>query len=62
MKLKYDERLSNFAFNFNLRRYSKEGENGTQKFQSMSVEISAGDISYKGHHVRRCSLTLSNPR
>ena len=25
LKLEYDERLSNFAFNFNLRRYTKVG-------------------------------------
>ena len=27
MKLKYDERLSNFAFNFSLRRYNLETHN-----------------------------------
>jgi hypothetical protein len=28
-----------------------EGENGTQKFKSLSVEIGAGEITYKGHTV-----------
>ena len=32
MKLKYDEPLSKFAFNFNLRRYTKEAIDVTHAF------------------------------
>jgi len=31
LKLKYDEPLSNFASNFNLRRYSAAADNGHAK-------------------------------
>ena len=42
MKLEYDEPLSNFAFNFNLRRYAKGGDadmtfRGQDHFEDMVV-------------------------
>jgi len=45
LKLKHDGPLSNFAFKFNLRRYSKVDEQGFEQMDN------AG----------RCRLTLSNP-
>jgi hypothetical protein len=53
LTLKYDEPLSNFAFNFNLRRYTTCYPLDTLKSQ-MSVR--------GGLKVGRCRLTLSNPR
>jgi hypothetical protein len=50
--LKSDEPLSNVAFKFNLRRYNVEA-----LFQLANVYDMMGN--YK---VRRCRLTLSNPR
>ena len=49
LKPKCDGRLSNFAFNFNLRHYSKPAE------EPVVGEL-AGDVE-----VGRCRLTLSNP-
>ena len=40
LKLKYDEPLSNVAFKFNLRRYSKE--------RLLFTTLSAGDLSSLG--------------
>ena len=47
-KLKYDEALLNFAFNFNMRRYILAEEGAAEED--------------KRHKVGRCRLTLSNPR
>jgi len=52
LMLKSDEPLSNVAFKFNLRRYNVEA-----LFQLANVYDMMGN--YK---VRRCRLTLSNPR
>jgi len=55
---KYDEPLSNFAFNFNLRRY-----NAVVPYQV--IRVLCGEINYGGRvtddKVGRCCLTLSNP-
>jgi hypothetical protein len=47
LKLKRDEPLSNFAFKFNLRRYSTLSESKHAELESAKVG--------------RCRLTLSNP-
>jgi hypothetical protein len=46
VKLEYDELPSHFAFKFNLRHYSVE----------------EGILAVAARKVRRCRLTLSNPR
>jgi len=48
LKLKYDELLSNFAFKFNLRRFTRE-----KVFNGRGFLVAV---------VRRCKLTLSKPR
>jgi hypothetical protein len=55
LKPNSDESLSNFAFKFNLRRYTKAGEN---QLKTLITEHVAKTGSPK---VRRCRLTLSNP-
>jgi hypothetical protein len=52
LKLYYIELLSSFAFNFNLRRYSKEKKR---------VEKERKEKEREGNKVRRCRLNLSNP-
>jgi len=53
LKLKYDGPLSNFGFNFSLRRYIVVSVRGT-----MSVQDCITDCMYK---VGWCRLTVSNP-
>jgi len=71
LKLKYDEALSNSAFNVNLRRYIKgcppEGNilGGSISFEPEFISA-VETITIEGvHHcddpVGRCRLTLSNP-
>jgi hypothetical protein len=48
LKLKCDEPLSNFAFNFNLRRYT--------------TVLNTRALCTLDNLVGRCRLTLSNPR
>ena len=55
MKLEYDEMLSNLAFNFKLRHYSK----GAFKFNVRRAFDNDDDDDDK---VERCRLTVSNPR
>jgi len=50
LKLEYDEPLSKFAFDFNLRRYNK-----TEPDKSFSMN----DIA--GIEVRRCTFTPASP-
>jgi hypothetical protein len=54
LKLEYDQLLSNFAFNVNLRRYTTVNEVVSESalIKRQQREIEAG----------RCSLTLSNLR
>jgi hypothetical protein len=54
LKLKYDETLSNFAFKFKLRRYSKVTRSG-------KVIHYRRDPADPDRVVGRCRLTLSNP-
>ena len=54
--LKYDESLSGFAFNFNLRRYIEGIED------EVSVLASLQKPKKLTITVRRCRLPLSNPR
>ena len=55
LKLEYDGLLSNFGFKFNLRRYNLA--------QAQMRSPNAGGIGGGGLcMVRRCRLTLSNPR
>ena len=39
MKLKYDKPLSNLAFNFNLRPYSKEAEKAKQDLEQRFTKV-----------------------
>ena len=62
LKLKYDNSAFNFAFKFNLRRYTKE-----QMYRNMAEELvgesqRGRDAAERRTKVGRCSLTLSNPR
>jgi len=52
LKLKYDILLSSFAFNFNLRRYTKldDFDNACSAYEK-AIDMAG-----------RCRLTLSNPR
>jgi hypothetical protein len=74
LKLRYDGSVSNFAFNFNLCRYTTEGH---WRFQTGDDEAPGGfcDLlrekstdpelairEWKALKVGRCRLTLSNPR
>jgi len=72
-KLEYDEQLSNFAFKFNLRRYSKDIRN--RKLQTeASRSVSMNESPFPNHLTKsqtarrssslvgRCRLNLSNPR
>jgi hypothetical protein len=53
LPLKYDEPLSNFAFNFNLRRYSMDDY--TTKPVKLALLL---DVISK---VRRCRVILARP-
>jgi hypothetical protein len=55
LKLKYDELLSPFAFNFNLRRYST-----ASNAAHLLLEL-LGQHPAMRRVVGRCRLTLSNP-
>jgi hypothetical protein len=71
MKLNYDERLSNFAFNFNLRRYfsveavslpiSGKTRAGfeTPEHLSSHAGYSAGGAGGRGLHLSTFQLNLS---
>jgi hypothetical protein len=50
LKLKYDELLSNVAFDPNVRRNSEGADSLPAMRQALSLKVG------------RCSLTLSNPR
>jgi len=56
LKLKYDELLSNFAFDFNLRRYN-------EAITSLpDYTVQAWGIPIDATKVGRCRLTHSTPR
>ena len=72
MKLDYDELLSNIAFKFNLRLYTKRAAKLEQRvsmltagLQKRSVDLSSklGDLcgQLATSEVWRCRLPLSNP-
>jgi hypothetical protein len=60
LKLKYCEPLSNFGFEFNLRRYTMERAAAA----AVRDRAAAADLAMLLAHavVGRCRLTLSNPR
>jgi hypothetical protein len=60
LKLKYENKLSAFAFNFNLRRYSKEAATSKPLFADVppSPFPEFKDGPFK---VGRCRLTVSKP-
>ena len=62
LKPEYDEPLSNFAFSFNLRRYTAvSGADATDAAALAPSFLS--NMGHVHHHmVGRCRLTLSNPR
>jgi len=69
LKLKHDARLSNFAFNFNLRRYNEVTGKHVWRVGAKypnAINIQNGPLSYHaasfGLMVGRCRLALSNPR
>ena len=62
MKLKCDAPLSNFAFNFNLRRYTMV--TGPMLHCAMPAAEEAKEDAFADqtdHKVGRCRLTLSKP-
>jgi hypothetical protein len=64
-KLQYDELLSSFAFNFNLRRYSLVGLEGPTLSvppRTLPANTSYDFLLTVCYSVGRCRLTLSNPR
>jgi hypothetical protein len=65
-KVKYDEPVSNFAFNFNLRRYNKASADAAKKqaAAAAAADKASADAARKqaADKVGRCRLTLSNPR
>jgi hypothetical protein len=70
LKLKYDEPLSNVAFNFNLRRYSKASFEAAAHIARKAAEAAAADTANKHAEyerlnsalkVGRCRLTVSKP-
>ena len=63
LKLQYDETVSNFAFNFNLRRYTEDIRKQLPQESIMFDNVNLAFIkSMQEMKVRRCRLTLSNPR
>jgi len=69
LKLQYDEPLSNFAFNFNLRHYVKVIQGpGTEHalmkalMQAVMVQGVCAEVKLTTYRkVGRCSLTVSKP-
>jgi len=67
LKLRYDEPLSNFGFNSNLRRYDPDHRVADWvdigEMVTAACFTSDGDCAVAGSYkVRRCRLTLTNPR
>ena len=68
LKLKYDELLSSFAFNFNLRRYTMNDSRAKEARGKIKALLTANH-AWCIHHtmmaedfkVRRCRLPVSNP-
>jgi len=68
LDLRYDDLRTSFAFNFNLRRYTKLEQRVsmlTAGLQKRSVDLSSklGDLcgQLATSEVRRCRLTLTTP-
>jgi len=59
LKVKYDEPLSNFAFNFNLRHYTLDFYNIAATPEDLAI-LKVKEIK-NGRLVGRCSLTISKP-
>ena len=52
MKLEYDDPLSNFAFNFNLRGYTAaaiQGMEGLPAYEMYGLQVSAWDTEQGGY-------------
>ena len=59
MKLQYDETLSNFAFNFNLRRYTKGLFKRAADFSSTSLkQLAAAERGARAHQLALCAPAL----
>ena len=61
LKLQYDELLSNFAFKFNLRRYTAAAAADMTAAVAAKHALNVRDIARALAVVGRCRLTLSNP-
>ena len=57
MNLTCDGPLSNFAFNFNLRRYSMAGDLPVDHFVTHSIDVEAGDVAAATTKAGRCRST-----
>jgi hypothetical protein len=57
-KLEYDGLLSSFAFNFNLRRYTKNPEDYPDAAGQPHVQVALRLRAAGKREVRRCRLTL----
>jgi hypothetical protein len=58
LKLKNDKPLSKFSFKINLRRYNTVKH---EMYRHLSIELPPADAD-SNVPVRRCRLTLSDPR
>ena len=58
LRLKHDTPLSNFAFTFNLRRYTEAAGTGGGAKTAMEMAASSGHARLVG----RCRMILSNQR
>jgi hypothetical protein len=62
LKLNDDQRLSNFAFQFNLRRYTKAAKAATLAEHEHEHYVADVDAMLAEFMAGRCRLTPSNPR
>jgi hypothetical protein len=61
LKLHHDEPSSNFAFKFNLRRYTEEFLKGVDMVSCLAPAVLRAVAASCEALVGRCRLTLSNP-
>ena len=61
LTLKHAKLLSSFAFSFNLRRYNEADPTNLETLLSLGVSHT-NELDQAEATVRRCRLTLSNPR
>jgi hypothetical protein len=62
LKLKCDEPLSNFAFNFNLRRYTKvPAAKSPKAIAKLRKQVRKTKDVLSANQVGRCRLTVSKP-